>query len=119
MKIIIGLYPLFFAGVLVLVFGMLIYALTRSFAGRGRNSRAPVITALARVCGKRSQVNRSSGMSGDLTSMTAYFVTFEFESGDRMEMRVPVGDYGYMCEGDAGKLEFRGERFIGFRRVSA
>ena len=43
-------------------------------------------------------------------------MTFEFESGDRMEFAVPSDIYGLSVEGDRGKLTFQGTAFIGFER---
>lgn len=45
-----------------------------------------------------------------------YFVTFEFESGDRVEMPVDGSEYGLLVEGDTGKLTFQGTRYLGFSR---
>lgn len=45
-----------------------------------------------------------------------YYVTFEVESGDRMELHVPGREYGQLAEGDKGKLSFQGTRYLGFER---
>ena len=42
---------------------------------------------------------------------------FQVESGDRMELTVSGSDYGYLVEGDHGKLTFQGTRFLGFERA--
>ena len=49
----------------------------------------------------------------------SYHITFEVESGDRMELRVPVDEYGLIVEGDEGVLTFQGTRFLGFQRKIA
>ena len=49
-------------------------------------------------------------------SSTWYYATFQVESGDRMELTVSGSDYGYLVEGDHGKLTFQGTRFLGFER---
>ena len=46
------------------------------------------------------------------SAYTDYFATFEFESGDRMELRIPSNQYGYIVDGDNGKLTFQGTRFL-------
>ena len=48
---------------------------------------------------------------------TAYFVTFEVESGDRMELAVTGEEYGLLIEGDTGRLTFQGTRVKGFDRI--
>ena len=50
------------------------------------------------------------------SSHTTYYVTFEVESGDRIELVVPSSEYGFMVEGDQGKLTFQGTRYISFDR---
>ena len=47
---------------------------------------------------------------------TNYFVTFEVESGDRMEFEVTGEESGLMLEGDQGMLTLQGTRFLGFER---
>ena len=47
---------------------------------------------------------------------TRYFVTFEFESGDRLELMVDGSEYGLLAEGDCGMLSFQGTRYLGFVR---
>lgn len=50
------------------------------------------------------------------TISTSYFVTFEVQSGDRMELHVSAKDYGIIAEGDYGNLVFQGTRFHAFDR---
>lgn len=50
------------------------------------------------------------------SSHTTYYVTFEVESGDRIELVVPSHEYGFMVEGDQGKLTLQGTRYISFDR---
>lgn len=50
------------------------------------------------------------------TTDTTYYVTFQVESGDRMELRMTGRDYGMLFEGDRGTLHFQGTRYLGFDR---
>ena len=50
------------------------------------------------------------------SSSTYYYVTFEVESGDRLEYQVSGEEYGLLVEGDQGKLTFQGTRYKGFVR---
>ena len=86
------------------------------------------MTADAKVVSKRMQVGergsrrmRTNGMMEDgySYSYSDYFVTFEFESGDRLELPVDGSDYGVLVEGDTGRLSFQGTRYLGFQRGSA
>lgn len=68
---------------------------------------------------KRQDFSYSNGVGNNHmhhASRTSYFVTFEVESGDRMEFCVDGSQYGMMVEGDNGKLTFQGTRFLGFVR---
>ena len=48
-----------------------------------------------------------------------YYVTFQVESGDRMEFEVSGTEYGMLAEGDSGELTFQGTRYLNFRREGA
>jgi hypothetical protein len=50
------------------------------------------------------------------STSTSYYVTFEVESGDRMELHVEGHEYGLLVEGDKGDLSFQGTRYLGFVR---
>ena len=47
---------------------------------------------------------------------TTYFITFEFESEDRLEFRVSDKEFGMLAERDKGTLTFQGTRYIDFIR---
>ena len=47
------------------------------------------------------------GMQQHYTSSSTYYVTFQVESGDRMEFVVPSREYGMLVEGDMGRLTFQ------------
>lgn len=79
----------------------------------------------ARVVAKRTEVSHhqhpnNGDMSGShgysTTSSTSYYVTFEVDSGDRIEFSMSGSEYGMLIEGDAGTLNFQGTRYLGFER---
>ena len=43
-------------------------------------------------------------------------MTFQVDSGDRMELSVSGSEYGMLVEGDRGKLSFQGTRYLSFER---
>ena len=45
-----------------------------------------------------------------------YYVTFQLDGGERMELAVDGRTYGLLAEGDAGQLTFQGTRYLGFVR---
>jgi len=76
-----------------------------------RNDRFPRLTVPATVISKRTDVRVYDG-----DSFTYYYATFQFESGDRLELVIPRYQIGYLIEGDHGSLTFQGKRFLGFAR---
>ena len=58
-----------------------------------------------------------NGGVGHTTTSTTYYVTFQVESGDRMEFSVSGPEYGMLAEGDRGNLSFQGTRYLGFERI--
>lgn len=74
-----------------------------------RNNRKPKLTVSAIVVGKRKSSHRKA-------SDRHYFVTFQVESGDRIEFWVTSYDYSELRQDDCGILTFQGTRFIGFEK---
>ena len=90
-----------------------------------KNNHSPRLTVPATVVAKRNHTSHhrhanagdATGAHGyHTTSSTSYFVTFQVESGDRMELMVAGRAYGLMAEGDRGNLTFQGTRFLDFQR---
>lgn len=77
----------------------------------GKNNRSPRLSVHARVADKRSHARHVN--HGHVTS---YYVTFEFESGDRAELNVTRDEFGLLVVGDEGTLSFQGTRYLGFVR---
>ena len=86
-----------------------------------KNNHSPRLTVEATVVSKRQNTNVHHHNTGDNGAMhtstsTAYYVTFQVASGDRMELRVNGREYGMMAEGDFGELTFQGTRYLSFER---
>lgn len=115
------LFPILF----LLFIGMFFFALISNLRTWNKNNHSPRLTVPATVVAKRTDVSHSSSanagdMSGahgyDTSTFTSYYVTFQVESGDRMEFEVDGSDYGLLVQGDIGKLSFQGTRYLGFER---
>ncbi|AQT86484.1 hypothetical protein B1222_22145 [Paenibacillus larvae subsp. pulvifaciens] len=82
-------------------------------------NKQPLLTVDAYVVSKRhhttSHTHNQDGHMHHNTD-TSYFVTFEVESGDRIEMRIQGTEFGQLAEGDWGRLTFQGNRFHRFER---
>lgn len=120
-----GAFPIMFSIVFVFVIGMFIAIAVKGIGQWNKNNNSPRLTVDATVVAKRQNVSHSHhANAGDMTgshgyhtsSSTSYYVTFQVESGDRMELSVSGSEYGMLVEGDRGKLSFQGTRYLGFSR---
>ncbi len=102
--------------VFVLVLGSIIVTLIRGVGEWNKNNQSPKLTVPATVVAKRSDVHRGIET---MHTFTSYYVTFQVESGDRMEFEVSDTEYGMLAEGDSGELTFQGTRYLNFRREGA
>lgn len=102
----------------VVVFCVVIAVFVKVLKQKQTNDRSPRLTVNAEVVGKRTEISHRHHGSEDHMSHTStyYYVTFQVESGDRMELHVPGYEYGLMIEGDFGDLTFQGTRFLSFAR---
>ena len=99
--------------VFVLVLGSIIVTLIRGVGEWNKNNQSPKLTLPATVVAKRSDVHRGIET---MHTFTSYYVTFQVESGDRMEFEVSDMEYGMLAEGDWGMLTFQGTRYLNFQR---
>jgi len=103
------LFPIMFIAVFGIILGTIVSSLVKNRKQERKNDAAPRLSSEATVVTKRTHV------WGD-HSRTTYFATFQFESGDRLELEIPRDRFGYLVEGDRGKLHFQGTRFLDFER---
>lgn len=80
-----------------------------------KNNNSPRLTVGVVIVAKRIDVRHHYEDTGHSTS-NSYYVTFQVESGDRMEFQVTGRQYGQMAEGDTGYVTFQGTRYLGFER---
>ena len=116
------LFPLMFLVVFIFIISTIVGSLVSGAKRKHKNDQSPRVTANAKVVSKRMQVGQNRSGDNDMMrsyTYSKYFVTFEFESGDRLELPVDGSDYGLLVEGDTGKLSFQGTRYLGFQRGSA
>ncbi|MBE5936286.1 MAG: DUF2500 domain-containing protein [Lachnospiraceae bacterium] len=115
-------FEIIFALTFLMVFGMFIFIAIRGIGQWNKNNKSPRLTVDATVVAKRSSVSHHNHVGGTdsvghSTTSTTYYVTFQVESGDRMELCVGGNEYGMLVEGDNGKLTFQGTRYLGFERM--
>ncbi|MFS0690036.1 DUF2500 domain-containing protein [Sporosarcina sp. 179-K 8C2 HS] len=105
--------PIFIFVIFVIVIGGIIFALVKGAGQWSANNSSPRLTVPAQVKTKRTD---TWGGSGDSSAHTSYYVTFQVESGDRMELKMSGSEYGMLAESDLGLLTFQGTRYLGFDR---
>lgn len=110
-----GGFEIMFSLMFLLVFGMIIVTFIRGISTWNKNNHSPRLTVDATVVAKRPHVTRHNHDNHHHHS-TSYYVTFQVESGDRIELHVNGSEYGMLVEGDYGKLSFQGTRYLGFER---
>ena len=79
------------------------------------NENSPVLTGPATIVDMRRKTHHHHSNGHHHHSHT-YHITFEVQSGDRMELKVPRSEFGLLVEGDEGVLSFQGTRYLGFER---
>ena len=116
------LFDLIFPVMFLLILGVILFIFISGIRTWNKNNNSPRLTVEARVAAKRQNTtHHNEPVGGDngyhTTTSTFYYVTFEVESGDRMEFSVYGKEYGMLAVGDEGKLTFRGRRYRGFERA--
>ena len=115
------LFPIMF----ILIFIIIVFTFVKGIATWFKNNNSPRLTVSARIVAKRQNTTHNnqpnagdiSGAHGFHTiSSTSYYVTFQVDSGDRMELSVSGSEYGVLAEGDKGQLTFQGTRYLTFDR---
>jgi hypothetical protein len=117
--------PIFIGIIFVIVIGSILFSIFKGVGQWRKNEQSPKLSVPAKVKSKRAHVSSSTDMHHhqqenhhfhSSNSDTSYFVTFEFESGDRSEFHVSGNEYGLISEDDIGILTFQGTRFLGYER---
>ena len=116
-----NLFELMFTVMFGLVIGIFVITLLKGIGQWNKNNNSPRLTVPAVVVAKRGDVSHHRHNTGvnnhhHYHSSTTYYVTFQFESGDRMELQMSGNEYGMLVEGDVGMLSFQGTRYLGFER---
>ena len=111
-----ALFSILFPLVFLVVLGMMLFTVVSNLRTWGKNNASPRLTVPATVVAKRTNVSRHHTDKAMAHTFTTYYVTFQVESSDRMELRLSGTEYGQLAEGDTGKLSFQGTRYLGFER---
>lgn len=112
------LFQIMFFIMFGLFFVVFIGILIKGIGEWNKNNHSPRLTVPVTVVAKRTNVSHHhhAGEHHHSSTSTSYYVTFQVESGDRMELKMQGHEYGLLIEGDKGKLTFQGTRYLGFER---
>lgn len=108
----------------VIVFAIVIVKMLMSGARYVRNASSPRESVYARVVAKRTEVrsttshhsNGNGGVHPVSSSRTHYYITLEFDNGERKEYLDVKHLYGLVAEGDTGYAAVQGEWIVAFVR---
>lgn len=104
---------IFIGGIFLIIAGVIVFVIISGVRTWSSNNAASLLTLHSTVVAKRTEV---SGGSGNSSATTRYYVTFEFDNGERTELIVGGNHYGMMVENDRGMLTYQGTRFKHFER---
>lgn len=107
-----NIFPIFFMIIFSIVLLTFVSIFIKSLKQRHYNHVSPQLSVNAKLVGRRTSVTHHP----DYMSSTRYYLTFEVESGDRLEFETSGELYGMSIEGDYGKLTFKGTELIDFMR---
>ncbi len=101
----------------VILFFILFFAiLAKNIAQFFKNENSPRLTVPAVIVDKQRRTHHHhSGKHHHHTH--SYHVTFQVESGDRMELKMLRSEYDMLIVGDRGQVSFQGTRYLGFERT--
>lgn len=108
------IFIVFFWLVILGVVGVLLYVIIRGLTGWHKNNSQDIYSDPVKVVDKRTHVWGGTGNTG---SSTSYYITFEYENGERQEFMVSAKVYSQLAAGDLGTLTWQGTRFHDFQRV--
>lgn len=114
-RVISALFPIFF----LLILGIILVSIITGIRQWHHNNASPLLRVEAKVVSKRTNIthhHHDTDMGMHMMVNTDYYVTFETDTGSRMEFHVSSSEYGMLAEGDQGKLSFQGTRFKEFER---
>lgn len=101
----------------ILIVVIIIIIIVKGIKQSSYNKSQPKLTVNAKAVSKRTKVTGGMNNSNINRGHTYYYVTFQFESNDRLELKMNGSEFGMIVEGDNGKLTFQGNKFYGFERT--
>jgi len=115
-----GMFETFISLIFGAVAVIIIFSLAKGVSQWSSNNKQPILNVASQIVSKRTHVSHrhdtNDGHFHNATS-TTYYITFEVESGERMEFKVDGREFGHLAEGDHGTLKYQGTRYLGYERL--
>jgi len=115
------LFQIMFYLMFFIVMATFVVTFAKGILQWNKNNNSPRLTVPATIVAKRTNVSRhrhnGAGNHHHYHTSTTYYVTFQVDSVDRMELSMAGTEYGLLIEGDRGMLTFQGTRYLGFERT--
>ena len=124
--------PYIFAAVFILFFTGIVIAIAKNISRLKANMKTHALTVSAVVISKRigteedgasmegarpDETAHGSVESAHASGLEYFYVTFQTESGERMEFRVRGDEYDMLTEGSRGRLTFQGLEYRSFKKA--
>ena len=105
--------------IFIIVFGFIMAMVILQWI---RDKRSPRVVTMATIADKpikkqRVRTRLSSGFGYRVHYMNIYYVAFDLEGGERLELQVSKVKYNQLKKGTTGKLTFQGKRYISFEKI--
>lgn len=108
-----SLFSILFFLLFFSILGLFFYTFIQGIRQWNKNNHSPRLTVDATVVTKRTDVSNYHHPETHTSSRsTTYYVTFQVDSGDRMEFVVDDSVFGMLVEGDKVPIFVRGDRSI-------
>ncbi|MFC7679024.1 DUF2500 domain-containing protein [Paenibacillus sp. GCM10028914] len=109
--------------IIIIVFVIVIIGAISRGARHVKNATSPQTSLYAKVIAKRMEVrnhsnhhNHNDMMHSHNSSRTYYYITLEFDNGERKEYLDVKNLFGLVVEGDTGYAAVQGEWIVAFQR---
>ena len=100
---------------IVLWFALFSYIVGRAIHQWIVNENSPVLTVPATIVDMRRKTHHHHS-NGHHHHTHSYHITFELDSGERLELKVRRQEYRELAIGETGMLTHQGTRYQGFAR---
>ena len=104
-----------------LIFAVVIGGITwqqiQKMRGSARNDTLPVLTTSATLVSKRKEIMaQPPGINpkNQIPPSTTFFASFRLPDSQTVEVQMDDAQFATLTEGEAGRLTYRGTRFLGF-----